>query len=213
VNKLTKRLESLISFFEKKDSLVDIGCDHAYLSIYLKKNNIVKDVICSDISKSALSGAIANIKNEEVDIKAYVSDGINDIPLDNINTILISGMGTRTITHILNDKNKLKKIKKIVIQTNNNYEEMRRFMNDSGYYLKEEKEIFDKDIWYIDMLFIKSSKKNSEEELKYGYLNNKDYQNYLINYYDKIIFQIPKRNKDYERYNKIRQELEVVIKK
>lgn len=213
MNKLTKRLESLISFFEKKDSLVDIGCDHAYLSIYLKKNDLVTDVICSDISKSALSGAINNIKKEKLDIKAYVSDGIEDIPLDNINTILISGMGTKTIIHILSNPNKLKKIKKIIIQTNNNYEEMRRYMNGLGYYLKEEKEVLDKDIWYIDMLFIKSKKKNSEEELKYGYLSNKDYQQYLINYYDKIIFQIPKKNKDYERYNKIKNELEVVIKK
>ena len=205
MNKLTKRLESLISFFEKKDSLVDIGCDHAYLSIYLKKNDLVKDVVCSDISKSALSGAISNIEKEKLDIKTYVSDGIDNIPMDKINTILISGMGTRTITHILKDSYKIAHVTKVVIQTNNNYEEMRRFMNDSGYYLKEEKEILDNDIWYINMLFVKSKKKNTEKELKYGYLSNVDYQNYLINYYDKIIFQIPKKNKDYQRYNKIRK--------
>ena len=213
MNKLTKRLESLISFFEKDDSLVDIGCDHAYLSIYLKKNNLINNVICSDISESALESAKENIKKNNLDIETIVSDGLDNIPLDSINTLLISGMGTKTIIHILDNIKKLKNIKKIVIQTNNNYEEMRRFMNDVGYYLKEEKQVLDKNIWYIDMLFIKSKKKNSPSELQFGYLANKDYQNYLINYYDKIIFQIPKKNKDYERYNKIKKELEVVIKK
>ena len=213
MNKLTKRLESLISFFEKDDSLVDIGCDHAYLSIYLKKNNLINNVICSDISESALESAKDNIKKNNLDIETIVSDGLDNIPLDSINTLLISGMGTKTIIHILDNIKKLKNIKKIVIQTNNNYEEMRRFMNDVGYYLKEEKQVLDKNIWYIDMLFIKSKKKNSPSELQFGYLANKDYQNYLINYYDKIIFQIPKKNKDYERYNKIKKELEVVIKK
>ena len=85
-------------------------------------------------------------------------------------------------------------------------------MNESGYYLKEEKQVLDKNIWYINMLFIRSKKKNNESELKFGFIANKDYQKYLLSYYDKIIFQIPKKNKDYERYNKIRKELETVIK-
>ena len=53
MNRLSKRLRSLISFVSNEDSLVDVGCDHGYLSIYLKENNLCKSVICSDINNNA----------------------------------------------------------------------------------------------------------------------------------------------------------------
>ena len=34
----SKRLLAIASLISKKDSLVDVGCDHAYLDIYLIKN-------------------------------------------------------------------------------------------------------------------------------------------------------------------------------
>ncbi len=213
MNKLSKRLDSLISFIDKDDSLVDIGCDHAYLSIYLYKNKLVKNVICSDVSSNALEYAKKNIKKEKLDIKTYLSDGLKNIPLDNINTILISGMGTTTIMNILNDKEKLKNVDKILIQTNNNYSKMRKYMNNIGYYLSEEKELIDSNIWYISMKFIKSSKNNTDREILYGYLNNKEYYDYLMNYYHNILIKIPKSNQDYHKYLKLKEELENYYKK
>ena len=36
MNKLSKRLETVASFIDKKDkSVIDIGCDHGLLSIFL----------------------------------------------------------------------------------------------------------------------------------------------------------------------------------
>ena len=213
MNKLSKRLESLISFIDKEDSLVDIGCDHAYLSIYLYKNNLVKNVICSDISANALEYAKKNIKKENLNIKTYLSNGLNEIPLENIDTILISGMGTKTIIDILNDKEKLKNINKIIIQTNNDYKIMRSYMNKIGYYLIEEKEVLDNNIWYISMKYIKSNVNNTNNEITYGYLNDKDYYDYLMNYYHNILIKIPKSNKDYRKYEQLKKELENYYKK
>ena len=72
MNRLSKRLRSLISFVSNEDSLVDVGCDHGYLSIYLKENNLCKSVICSDINNNALNSAISNIKRYNLKIECYL---------------------------------------------------------------------------------------------------------------------------------------------
>ena len=47
------RLKTVASFINQDDKVVDIGCDHAYLSIYLIKNKFCKKVIASDINENA----------------------------------------------------------------------------------------------------------------------------------------------------------------
>jgi len=205
VNRLSKRLEVLASFIDKNDSLVDVGCDHGYLSIYLKEHNLCKNVICSDVNINALNNAKNNIIKSNLEIDSYLSDGIKDVPLDNINTIVISGMGSSTIIKILSDKNKLININNIVLQSNNDFGMLREYMNSIGYYMDKENIVFDKDKWYIIMNFIKNNKKNTDYEIEYGLLNNKDYVLYLINNYERILEKIPKNREEYNIYkNKIK---------
>ena len=211
MNSLSKRLEVLASFIDKEDSLVDVGCDHGYLSIYLKENKKCNNVICSDVNQNALNSAINNIKKTNLVIDCYLSDGIKDVPMDNINTIVIAGMGTSNIISILSDKNKIKNVNKIVLQSNNNHEELRRFMNDINYYLDKEKYVYDKGKWYTIMLFRKNNKKNKEIELKYGFLD-RIYGEYLLDNYKKIRDKIPKNNIDYQKYEEKINEIETMIR-
>ena len=72
------RIKALADDISKKDIVLDVGCDHGYLSIYLKTNNLCKEVYASDIKESALNVAIKNFKKYNLDIKTYVSDGFED---------------------------------------------------------------------------------------------------------------------------------------
>ena len=213
MNKISNRLKIITQFIDKKDQVVDVGCDHGYLSIYLIANKLCKRVIASDINKNALAGAIKNVQNSGFDIPVVLSDGINDIDLKGINTLVISGMGTNTVLHILNDDNKLKKIDKIVVQSNNDHELLRRELNNKGYYLDNEVIIFDKGKWYVTCLFIKCAKKNTDSEIKYGYLSNSEYNDYLVKYYKGILKKIPLTSikKKYKKYLEIK-ELKKAIK-
>ncbi len=191
MNKISNRLKILTQFIDKKDQVVDVGCDHGYLSIYLMANKLCKKVIASDINKNALAGAIKNVESSGLDIPVVLSDGINDVDLKGINTLVISGMGTSTILHILSDSNRLKNISKLLLQSNNDHEDLRYNLNNMGYYLEDETYTFDKGKWYVTCKFVKSEQKNSEDVIKYGLLNNSEYNKYLLDYEENIIKRIP----------------------
>lgn len=207
---LSDRLLSITQFLEFNDKVVDVGCDHGLLSIYIKMNNIVSKIIASDINANALNNAKQNIKKYNLDISTILSDGLNNINTNDLNTLIISGMGTITIKHILsNNKEKLEHINKIIIQSNTEHEELRKFMNSINYYLEDEIYIYDKNKWYITSKFIKDNRKNTDTEIKYGYLNNKEYNDYLIMKINSILSHIPKSNSD---YIKLKNNLEEIKK-
>ena len=213
MSKLSKRLESLALLVDKKDSIVDVGCDHGLLSIYLVENNLCKKVIASDVNQNALNSAIKNISLRKLDIETVLSDGINNVNLKGINTLIISGMGTSTILHILSDDSKLKNIKKLILQSNNDHAILRRELNRKGYFLEQEVVLNDKGKWYVTMLFVKSNEKNTEEQIEYGFMNNKEYNNYNILHYKKIFKKIPfysvrAKLKAYKNYLKIKKVIE-----
>ena len=61
---LSPRLKLISDFVPLDSKVMDIGCDHGLLDIYLyqNKNKKVKKIIASDINSSALNNAIENIK-------------------------------------------------------------------------------------------------------------------------------------------------------
>ena len=117
---ISKRLKALVKFVDKEDSLVDVGCDHGLLSIYLAENKLCKSIVASDINPNALNNAKENIKKRNLNIKTYLSDGIDDIPLEGINGLIISGMGSTTINHILANDYALININKLKLIPKNN---------------------------------------------------------------------------------------------
>ena len=210
MTKLSKRLLDVVSFASSSDSIVDIGCDHGLTTIYIYENKLCKKIVCSDINPNALANAKENIQKRNLPIEAILSDGIKNIDLELFNTLIISGMGTYTILNILEDKNKLQKINKLIIQSNNDYELLRKELNNRGYYLEEEKYTIDKSKWYITMKFIKTNKKNNNQIIKYGYLNNKEYNSFLIDNKKSILKKIPITNiktkfKTYQEYKKLKK--------
>lgn len=211
---ISKRLLSITKFINKKDKIVDVGCDHGLLSIYLYENELCSNVIASDVNKNALQNAINNIKNKKYDIETVLSDGIKKIDMSKVDTIVISGMGTSTIINILSDQDKLVNVKKIILQSNNEHTKLREYLNNIGYYLKDEDVVYDSNKYYVTMSFIKDNQKNNKKEIKYGIAKkkNKLYYDYLITSYYKILNKIPKK-RIFERhkYHKLIKDIKNLI--
>lgn len=205
---ISNRLKSLVKYIDSKDNIIDIGCDHALLDIYLVLNNIVKNILVSDVSINALNQGIENLKkyNLEDNIETRCGNGLEVLNSeDNINTIIISGMGSSTILDILNNEY-LYKINKLIIQSNKDYELLRRGLVKLGFIIDKEEVIVDNDKLYINIVFIRGIGKYTEEEYKYGIktmINREVYYKYLINKNNAIIDKLNDSIKKDELVNEV----------
>ncbi len=189
---LNLKLKTIASLIAKDDIVIDTCCDHAYLAIYLKENNLCQEVYASDISKSALEGAKKNIKNAKIDIKTYLSDGFNNINESTINTGVIAGVGTNTALKIV--VSAPHNVTKFIISSNNDHYLLRKEMQSFSFYLEKEIVIKENNKFYPIMLFIKSQQKINKKILKYGKSNNYEYLIYLLKKEQAILTKIPKRH-------------------
>lgn len=169
---LSSRLKLISEFVPLNSKVMDIGCDHGLLDIYLYQNRIVKKIIASDINFSALSNAIENIKANklEKEIETRLSDGLENIHAeDEIDTLVIAGMGSNTIVNMLKkDIKKLDKIKTIIIQSNTKLEFLRSEIVKLNYYIADEAIVEDNKKIYIVIKFIKGRRKYTKKELYFG---------------------------------------------
>ena len=193
---LSLRLSSLTKFVNYNDKIIDIGCDHALLDIFLVKSDLVKSIIASDINVQALNSGIKNIENEGLSdkISARLGDGLNVLTdKDNIDTVIISGMGTNTIIGILNNDH-LKDINKLIIQSNNDHTMLRKYVTKIGFFIKSEEYFQDNKKNYINIVFVRGNKKYSKIDLTYGPIlkHNKPYLEFEINNIEKIEELVPK---------------------
>ncbi len=186
---LNLKLQTIASLVTKDDYVLDLACDHAYLAIYLKQNNLCREVYASDISPNALNEAKKNIKNASLNIKTYLSDGFKNIPNLNLNTVIISGVGTKTIIDIL--EYAPNNIEKYILSSNNNHAELRRYMYKNGFYNTKEIVIKDHHKYYPIILFTKAKTKETTLTLKYGKSSNLEYYNYLLTKEKTILKSIP----------------------
>ena len=191
--KLQNRLKAVATLVDMKKRVIDVGCDHAYLSICLTLNNENK-VIATDINKNALENAKKNIKRFHLSrkIATKLTDGLKGINVRSDDNIVICGMGTHTILQIL-ETNKLSNT--LIISSNNDIELLREKVIDKGYYIDSEIFIIENNIGYVIIKFLKSYKKYTKKDILYGPIlrKNSAYKNYLVNNYKKILKNIPKK--------------------
>ena len=184
---ISVRLKSIAKFVDSNDSVLDVGCDHGYLSIYLKENNLCKNIYASDISKNALEIAKNNFQKHNVLISTFLSDGFRNIDVY-FDTAIIAGVGTNTILNIMNSN---KRPAKLILASNNDYYLLRKSLNKKGYKLIDELVVKENNHYYIIMKYILGKQKLSYEKLLFGISNDKDYYQYLFKKNNDLIKKVP----------------------
>lgn len=192
--KINRRLRTITDYISDGSNIIDVGCDHALLCIYLVKNKKNIKCIASDINEGPLEQAKNNIEkyNESKSIKIKLGNGIDTIE-DFIDTVIISGMGGKTIVDILLDgKDKLLNVKKIILSPNNEFYLVRKSILRLGYKIKKEQIVLDKGKYYPIIVLEKGNKRYNKKELMYGVncLVNKDLLKYYKYLYDNIILKL-----------------------
>lgn len=187
---LKNRLDAVLLMAEGKGTLLDVGCDHAYLAIEAIKRKAADKVIASDVNKGPLLKAEENVKraglSEKIELR--LGSGIEVIDEYEADTVVMAGMGGILISEILEKNPTLSKtVKKYILQPMNSKEDLRRYLVCSGYSVdyeticKEKGKIYsifsvtpkkskpyEKEIFYYtgDLLNLK----NTDKELVFEYL-------------------------------------------
>ena len=198
--KLSKRLEAIADFIEPSDKLIDIGCDHANLDIYLCKKYENINIIASDIHEGALNQAKSNIEKNNLSkrIETRLGDGLTIVNPDEFDTIVISGMGFHNIKKILSNAPKMVNYPKIIIQCNTDVVKLRTFVTKLGYKISKEELVMDNEIIYTIIEFTKGLEKNYYSQNYFGprILENKnelfyEYYSKKLLKYENLLLQLP----------------------
>ncbi len=137
---LSPRLKEIAAAVPIGAHVADVGTDHAYLPIYLTEEGIASSVIATDIREMPLAVARKNVAASGLKgISLRLCDGLSEVAPDEVDTVIIAGMGGDTAAHILSSAPWLKdKSKLIILQSMSSTEELRRFLAAEGYSVLKE---------------------------------------------------------------------------
>lgn len=185
--KLSKRLISISNFIDDNSKVIDVGCDHALLDIYLFKNKKNISLIASDVRSGPLKQAKRNIDKYNCDIKVKLGYGISTIESD-VDTVVIAGMGGDTIVDILNnDSNLLVNVEKMVLSPQSEWMKVRKVISSLGFYISNEVLVEDGTKFYFIIEVKKGYKDYNDLELEYGPLLLKNKSLEFLSYYKKVL--------------------------
>ena len=168
--KINNRLKKIGDLVEANSFCLDVGCDHALLDIYLVKKDKSIKAVASDIKEGPLNQAKENIKREGLSnkIETRLGDGLSTYTND-INTVIISGMGGRNIIGICKNNYKVfKEIDTYIISPNNYQIDVRKFFTKNGYYIENEELVKDSNFIYQIMIFKKGKKRYNKKDYFFG---------------------------------------------
>ncbi len=168
--KINDRLKKIGDLVQANSFCLDVGCDHAFLDIYLVQRKDHIKAIASDIKEGPLHQARENIKKYhlEDEIECRLGNGL-DTYSDEVDTILISGMGGRNMIGIFKAHMEvLKKVNTIILSPNNYQEEVKRFLTKHHFYISNEELVKDGKFIYQIIVFSKGHEHYSKKEYFMG---------------------------------------------
>jgi len=195
----SKRLIEIASLIPVRSHVIDVGCDHGLLDIYLTINRRCK-CIASDISETCLEKARENIEKFKLedDIELVKSDGLKNTTYSKTDYIVIAGMGTNTILEILDTCS----ADNIIVQTNTDLFDFRETITDN-FEIVDERVVYERKIYYAIMKLKRGKKRYSYADYFIGpIIKNKnsgvykEYKEYLLDKFTEIYKNIPNTSLD-----------------
>ena len=100
---LSPRLRALANHVRPGARLADVGTDHARLPVWLIRQGVISSAIATDIRTGPLERARATAERFSVTdaISFRLCDGLTAVGAEEVDTIVMAGMGGETILQIL----------------------------------------------------------------------------------------------------------------
>lgn len=130
--------------------LADVGTDHGYLPVYLLQRRRIRGAVAADIGAEPLAHARRTAEAYGVTgIDFRLCDGLRDIAPDEVDTVVIAGMGGETIIAILEGAAWTKDgAHTLLLQPMTKAADLRYWLAVNGYRFTEERLVWDKNYLY-----------------------------------------------------------------
>ena len=151
---ISKRLLCCASMVQSGSRVADIGTDHGYLGIYLLQSGAARHVIACDLRKDPLENARRNAKLFGVDgeMEFRLSDGLEKILPDEVDTVVMAGMGGDLIQKILSQCPWRKREGlQFILQPQSAGNVLRRWLCEDGFEIRREEPVQDGHFLYTVM--------------------------------------------------------------
>ena len=125
---------------DKLYRVADIGCDHAFVSIYLVQQGIADKVIAMDVNKGPLEAAQKNIKDYGSDgsIETRLSNGFDALRRGETDAAVIAGMGGKLVISIIDAADVFEPGYKLILSPQSDVREVRLYLLERGFRLLDE---------------------------------------------------------------------------
>jgi tRNA (adenine22-N1)-methyltransferase len=140
--KLTPRLAALAELVPAGSIVADIGTDHAYLPVYLVQERSCRRVVASDVSPGPLALARETVAAfnclHKIDLR--LGNGLQVLRTDDeIDTVVIAGLGGRSIATLLEEgREQLQHVKHLILQPMQDAALLRLYLAGHGFTLLQE---------------------------------------------------------------------------
>jgi len=157
---LSKRLQMVVDLVPEKEGikLAEIGCDHAYCSIYLAKKRLVKTALAMDVRKGPLQAAQENISRFSAGayVNTRLSDGFEKLLPGEADAAMLAGMGGDLMIKLISRHfemcekagDKELSCKYLILQPQTHIGDVRVFLRENGYEIKAEEMCIDAGKYY-----------------------------------------------------------------
>ncbi len=165
---ISRRLCAIADMVTEGNRLVDVGCDHGYLPVYLKLQGRIPGAIATDVAEGPLSRARAHI--EQYGLGSYIEtrrcDGLADIGHGEGDTLVIAGMGGPLMERILADGRSVwEDFQEMILQPQSDIPHFRHFLLENGFRITEEEMILEDGKFYP---ILKVDRKTEEQILPWS---------------------------------------------
>lgn len=141
---LSFRLNAVCQYI-RGEKVADVGCDHGKLAAYLIQEKIASTVYATDISPDSIEKTQRLKSKLGLDqIETILGDGLIPIAGKNVDTCIVCGLGSITITEILQrDKQIASQIKRFIFCPLKHVDLLRKYLAEHGYFMVDEDLVYE----------------------------------------------------------------------
>ena len=158
---LSRRLSDIVALVPRCARVLDIGSDHGHVTSWLLENGVAQTAVATDIHADPAEITRRYLRRQGMIDRAEVihTDGLHGIELKEGDAVILSGLGglemIRILTEALADHGGAFPARiRFILQPQRSAEELRIFLNRSGFLFEEERISIDRDRYYCILALV-----------------------------------------------------------